>query len=100
MEWHIRKVDEELGRQVKASALAAGVSVQAFIVAAVEAACSGTVPARVERSAPATVEARAVRQASAVERVKKVVREAARPDYINMSPSAALRAMREAKYGK
>jgi hypothetical protein len=58
MEWHIRKVDEELGKRVRLAALDRGMSVQGFIVEVLTAAC-GTV--QMEAPAPSRVEPRVVR---------------------------------------
>lgn len=97
MEWHIRKVDEELGQRVKLAALERGVSVQAFIVEALEAAVIGTGPAA---SAPRVKVGKVVESPAAVGRIVKDTQHAVtdRPNCASLSPSDALRAMREAAY--
>lgn len=100
MEWHLRKIDEELGKRVKLAALERGVSVQAFVVAAVEVALAGPAVSQLERSS-ARVEHRIVEQVAAVEpiaRVRKVVTASQQPNYIDMKPSEVMRAMREAQW--
>lgn len=62
MEWHLRKIDEELGKRVKLAALERGLTLRAFVVEVLTAACGGTGPSPAQAELSPKVEQRIMEQ--------------------------------------
>jgi hypothetical protein len=97
-------MDEALVVEVKSAALRQGVTLVAYVSAALRVAVGSVVERQPARAAVsrivAEVQVEPTPTAAPVERVRHARKEAGQSDYIGMKPSDALRAIREASYNR